>query len=253
MANEVSTSGSGAAIPAAFLESFGAAATLTTAECKLHEFLFAKFAQTVRPRDIIECIFVRDAADIQLEVQRYRRLMTGIVVQARKDARDEFATRVTFELTKEAATARSEAQAQLALEINQIKGDADHVKAETERLKTEFTKMFQVKVSDLDAQSQRRIKEFTQQLEAGEKDAGLFEQYAEPYHQASRLLAAAERRFAKVLSDLDLYRTGLGEGLAQAAEVIDAEFEDADPAGTQSVESVPIAPITGSFSGPEAG
>src|SRR5260370_1193579 len=72
-------------IPPEILDLFGPPPVITAAEAKMHETIFRRFAHTVQPCDAIEWVFVRDAADIQVEIQRYRRFKTDFFLQARRE------------------------------------------------------------------------------------------------------------------------------------------------------------------------
>jgi hypothetical protein len=227
-------------IPAEVLELLGPTPTITAAEHKVYTAILQSFAQIVQPCDLIESMYVRDLADAQLEVQRYGQLAANIVRQARRDRLGAFTQQVRMDLSRTSEQERKEAQAQLEHEIIQLKGSPQEIEAGTARLKNEYKKLLDTKVSDIDHQWQRRVKELEQRLASGDEDAALLARWILPYERMVRLKAAARMQFDKAVEAIDDYRRGLGERLRMAAEVIDGEFEEAASSQVPAVQSPPL-------------
>jgi hypothetical protein len=216
-------------ISAEFLELFGSPPLLTSGEHKLYHTILELFAKKVQPRDVIERIYVRDAAYKQVEIHRYERVTTETILQARKELLERTENKIDFELSEAVQRTRTEHQTQLNGEIAALKGDADHVGNEVKRLKAEFEKLLNLQVAELTHHAQCRSEDLEQQLAAGAEDAALFDEWIEPNERCASLLAAARNAFAKILRELDEYRHGLGERLRDAADkVIEGDYEETD-------------------------
>ena len=238
--NNTLTNVNNSGIPAEILELLGPPPTITAAEHKIYTAILQSFAQLVQPRDLIEWMLVRDLADAQLEVQRYAQLEANIIRQARRDRLGAFTQQVRADLSMISEQERKETQAQLEHEISQLKGSPQEIEAGKARLKGEYQKLFDIKVSDFDHQLQRRVKELEQRLASGDEDAALLARWIEPHERMVRLKAAARMQFDRALEALDDYRSGLGESLRMTAEVIDGEFEEAASSQVPAVQSPPL-------------
>jgi hypothetical protein len=214
---------------------------------KLHETVMRSFANTVQPRDTVEWIFVRDAADIQLEIQRYRLLKTGIISQARQDMIECVLLSVKTELAKNVAEVRTTEEAQLDIAIKKLTGDPERIKTDAERLKKEFQERVNAKIADLEAAAARTGEDETQMIEDGIYDGALVGGWIAAVERVDHLCAAAEDRWERLLRSLDAYRHGLGERFRKAAAgVIEGEYEEVNVAATPLMDSPPVAPSTSS-------
>jgi hypothetical protein len=238
--NSTLTTINNSGIPAEILELLGPPPTITAAEHKIYTAILQSFAQLVQPRDLIEWMLVRDLADAQLEVQRYAQLAANIIRHARRDRLGAFTQQVTVDLSRTSEQERKEAQAQFEHEISQLKGSPQEIEAGKVRLKDAYKKLLDTKVSDIDHQWQRRVKEFEQRLASGAEDAALLARWIVPYEGMVRLKAAARMQFDKAVEAIDDYRRGLGGRLRTAAEVIDGEFEEAASSQVPAVQSPPL-------------
>src|SRR5262252_4583750 len=197
-----------------------------------HQLTFMGFAHVVQPRDFIEWIYVRDAADHRYEVTWLRRLKTRLVRRPRKYFEIDLFHGIFSSCEAEIKKVEDRTKADLSTKIKQLRGAPDKVKAETEKLEATAK-------AHLDAATDKLHREACQKMEAQKRtiksdlqEADFFEQWFELYVQVDDLLRRAEQAFENDLRRLDEHRQGLGARLRKAAnEMIDGEFEEVhDPA-----------------------
>jgi len=201
-------------------------------DAESHQLTFMGFAHVVQPRDFIEWIYVRDAADHRYEVTWLRRLKTRLVRRPRKYFEIDLFHGIFSSCEAEIKKVEDRTKADLSTKIKQLRGAPDKVKAETEKLEATAK-------AHLDAATDKLHREACQKMEAQKRtikgdlqEADFFEQWFESYVQVDDLLRRAEQAFENDLRRLDEHRQGLGARLRKAAnEMIDGEFEEVhDPA-----------------------
>ena len=215
---------------------------------ELHQLTFMGFAHVVQPRDFIEWIYVRDAADHRCEVTWLRRLKTRIVRRPRKYFEIDLLHGIFSSCEAEIKKTEEAIKADISTKIRQIRGEPDKVKAETEKLEVAAK-------ADLEAATDKLRREAWQKMEAQKRaikgdlqEADFFEQWFELYKQVDDQLRRVEQEFENDLRRLDEHRQGLGARLRKAAnEMIDGEFEEVhDPTPPKQTPDtkMPTSPAT---------
>jgi hypothetical protein len=201
-------------------------------DAESHQLTFMGFAHVVQPRDFIEWIYVRDAADHRCEVTWLRRLKTRLVRRPRKYFEIDLFHGIFSSCEAEIKKVEDRTKADLSTKIKQLRGEPDKVKAETEKLEATAK-------AHLDAATDKLQREAWQKMEAQKRtikgdlqEADFFEQWFELYKQVDDHLRRVEQEFENDFRRLDEHRQGLGARLRKAAnEMIDGEFEEVqDPA-----------------------
>jgi hypothetical protein len=103
-------------------------------DAESHQLTFMGFAHVVQPRDFVEWIYVRDAADHRYEVTWLRRLKTRIVRRPRKYFEIDLFHGIFSSRDAEIKKVEDRTKADLSTKIKQLRGEPDKVKAETEKL-----------------------------------------------------------------------------------------------------------------------
>jgi hypothetical protein len=205
-----------------------------------HELMFKSFAQLVKPREIVEWLFVRECADNRSEVSWLKKLKVCLVQAPLKDVVSihwnvfSSANKVKIEKLRQKRTTELEGK------IKELKGTSDQVKAETERLTAEVDKELAVEIGEIELETYKKFREQQEPIIKSEiTEADTFQGWIGPYEQVSKRIAALDQEFANALEQLDHWRHGgLGERLRKAADdIIDGEYnEEFDPSAVQQAD-----------------
>jgi hypothetical protein len=197
-----------------------------------HQLTFMGFAHVVQPRDFIEWIYVRDAADHRCEVTWLRQLKTRVVRRPRKCFEIELFHGILSSCDAEIKKMEDRIKADLSTKIRQLRGEPDKVKAETEKLEVMAKGDLEAATDKLQLEAWQKMQAHKRAIKGDLQEADFFEQWFEFYVQVDDLLRRAEPEFENDLRRLDEHRQGFGTRLRKAAnEMIDGEFEEVhDPA-----------------------
>jgi hypothetical protein len=192
-----------------------------------HQLTFMGFAHVVQPRDFIEWIYVRDAADHRCEVTWLRRLKTRIVRRPRKNFAVGLLHKIFSSCDAEINKMEEGIKADLSTTIRQLRGDPDKIKAETEKLQVAAKGRLEAAIDKLQYEAWDKMKAQERAINSELQEADFFEEWFELYKQVDDLLRRAEQEFENDLRRIDEHRQGLGARLRNAAmEMIDGEFEE---------------------------
>jgi hypothetical protein len=215
---------------------------------ELHQLTFMGFAHVVQPRDFIEWIYVRDAADHRCEVIWLRRLKTRIVRRPRKYFEIDLLHGIFSSCEAEIKKLEDRIKADLSTKIRQLRGEPDKVKAETEKLEVAAKAHLEAATDKLKREAWQKMEAQKRAIKGDLQEADFFEQWFELYVQVDDLLRRAEQAFENDLRRIDEHRQGLGARLRKAAnEMIDGEFEEVhDPAPAEHTPDtkMPTSPAT---------
>jgi len=199
---------------------FGPPPVLTGAEAQRHRQIFRAFAQVVKPRDIIEWIYIWDLADYRTEIQRLQRLMPRLIQEARKARLQQRAKGITWDTGDEKRLVRAGIDPELKAEINNLKCKPEEVEAQIERLKA-------ARIEKIQSKHRKAIQELTDEYEGDANGAASFGAWIENYERADQCLVVAQKKYDQTLRQLDEYRGGLAERLRRADHtIIEGEFQE---------------------------
>jgi hypothetical protein len=200
-----------------------------------HQLTFMGFAHVVQPRDFIEWMYVRDAADHRCEVTWLRRLKTRIVRRPRKNYEVGLLHEIFSSCDAEIKKTEDGIKADLATKIRQLRGEPGKVKAETEKLELAAKRDIEAAIDKLQWEAWQKMEAQKRAINSELQEADFFEQWFESYEQVDDLLRRAEQEFENDLRRIDEHRQGLGARLRKAAsEMIDGECEEVhNPAPTK--------------------
>jgi hypothetical protein len=207
----------------------GPAPVLTSRARLEHELLFKHFAQLVRPRDVVEWLFTRECADNRLEASWLKRLRNRLVQTPLKNHVAIMSKELLSTNKAEIEKLRQKRALEVESKIKQLKGELEHVKAETDRIYAEANRELQAEIENNKFESQKKFKEQEEPIIKSEiTDADTFEEWRGAYEWVSKRIAILNEEFANALEDLDQWRhTGLGERLHKAAnEIIEGEYKE---------------------------
>jgi hypothetical protein len=199
---------------------FGPPAVLTGAEAKRHRQIFRAFAQVVKPRDIIEWIYIWDLADYRTEIQRLQRLMPRLIQEARKARLQQRAMGIMRQTAQEKRWVSGGTDPELKAEIKNLKCKPEEVNAQVERLKA-------ARIEEIQSEHRKAIQELTDEYEGDADDAASFGAWIGDYERADQCLVIAQKKYDQTLRQLDEYRGGLAERLRRADNtIIEGEFQE---------------------------
>jgi len=196
-------------------------------DAESHQLTFMGFAHVVQPRDFIEWVYVRDAADHRCEITWLRRLKTRLVRRPRKYFEIDLFHGIFSSCEAEIKKMEDRTKADLATKIKQLRGEADKVKAETEKLEVAAKAHLEAATDKLQREAWQKMEAQKRTIKVDLQEADFFEQWFESYKQVDDHLRGVEQEFENDLRRLDEHRQGLGARLRKAAnEMIDGEFEE---------------------------
>jgi hypothetical protein len=179
-------------IPADLQPLFDDPPVLSTENSSQYRSLLDQIAKCVKPKDVIEWLWVRDIVDLSWEIQRLRRFKALFIERARQNISD--------------CAEDGGGPIRPILVIRSSALDPPIEKQIEEQTKTK-----------------RRKAKFTES-----DSAGGFQACISDYQCVDRLLAAAEVRRNEALHEIELRRDSLARRLRRATdEIIDAEFNEA--------------------------
>jgi hypothetical protein len=201
-------------------------------DAELHQLTFIGFAHVVQPRDFIEWIYVRDAADHRCEITWLRRLKTRLVRRPRKYFEIDLFHGIFSSCEAEIKKMEDRTKADLSTKIKLLRGESDKVKAETEKLEVAAKAHLEAATDKLQREAWQKMEAQKRAIKGDLQEADFFEQWFELYKQVDDHLRRVEQEFENDFRRLDEHRQGLGARLRKAAnEMIDGEFEEVqDPA-----------------------
>jgi hypothetical protein len=217
-------------------------------DAELHQLTFMGFAHVVQPRDFIEWIYVRDAADHRCEITWLRRLKTRLVRRPRKYFEIDLFHGIFSSCEAEIKKMEDRTKADLSTKIKQLRGEPDKVKAETEKLEVAAKAHLEAAIDKLQREAWQKMEAQKRAIKGDLQEADFFEQWFELYKQVDDHLRRVEQEFENDFRRLDEHRQGLGARLRKAAnEMIDGEFEevhDAAPPEHTPDTKMPTNPAT---------
>jgi hypothetical protein len=214
-------------LPDEIWDLLGGPPVLNEEECLAFEAIFARFAQAVHPRDIIEWFFVWDLTVYRAAIQRFQCLKTRLIQQVHTNRVQMQADLIISSTSAEIRKAREADAIELAAKIKELKGEPDEIKAETEKLEAESKANADARLEKIKVEAGNNLEENETASTVEETAPALFGKWIEPYERADRSLVAEQKKFKETLRDIDDYRRGLGELLRQAADnIIDHEFQE---------------------------
>jgi hypothetical protein len=217
-------------------------------DAELHQLTFMGFAHVVQPRDFIEWIYVRDAADHRYEITWLRRLKTRIVRRSRKYFEIDLFHGIFSPCEAEIKKMEDRTKADLSTKIRQLRGEPDKVRAETEKLELAAKGQLEAATDKLQREAWQKMEAQKRAIKGDLTEADFFEQWFELYKQVDDHLRGVEQEFENDFRRLDEHRQGLGARLREAAnEMIDGEFEEVhDPAPPKHTPDtkMPTTPAT---------
>jgi hypothetical protein len=217
-------------------------------DAELHQLTFMGFAHVVQPRDFIEWIYVRDAADHRYEITWLRRLKTRIVRRSRKYFEIDLFHGIFSSCDAEIKKMEDRIKADLSNKIRQLRGEPDKVRAETEKLEVAAKGQLEAATDKLQREAWQKMEAQKRAIKGDLTEADFFEHWFELYKQVDDHLRRVEQEFENDFRRLDEHRQGLGARLRKAAnEMIDGEFEEVhDPAPPKHTPDtkMPTTPAT---------
>jgi hypothetical protein len=192
-------------------------------EIEKHQDIFWHFAQSVKPRDIFEWIYIRDLADVRVEIQRLRRLSARLIGRPCKKNGSKLLQAICDDgntrINKIAHTLEKDWQA----ELEKNKYPADQIKDQVAK----FNQKTKAKIRKIHREAKEQEATLKQTYTESDYQAEVFAEWIEAYERVQLLLTAAEKRFREFINDLDEHRRGLGEWLCRAnAQIIDHEPDE---------------------------
>jgi hypothetical protein len=164
-----------------------------------YESLAERVLATVRPRDTLEMIWVRDVIDLTWEVRRFRRLKANLVAAVSHLGVKEFlAPRLgcgdqTSKMSERWALGYRDAKDMVAVMLENARLDKDALTALT------------------------------------------FDKKLESFERINLLIASAEARRNNAIREIDRHRAALGAALRAAEDAEDAEFKEVETSQNRSV------------------
>lgn len=219
--------------PAEIRVLLGPAPVLSSRSRLEHELLFKNFTQLVKPRDVVEWIFIRECTDNRSEVSWLKRLRNRLVQTPLKNYVAIRWRELSLANNAEIEKLRQKRTVEVESKINQLRGTSDHVKAETDRLYAEANRELKAEIEAVQFETHKKFKEQEEPIIKSEiTDADVFEFWGADWEWVSKRIAILNKEFANSLEEIDQWRHGgLGERLCKAAnEVIEGEHSEAlDP------------------------
>ena len=217
-------------------------------DAESHQLTFMGFAHVVQPRDFIEWIYIRDAADHRCEITWLRRLKTRLVRRPRKYFEIDLLHGIFSSCEAEIKKLEDRTKADLSTKIRQLRGEPDKVKAETEKLEVAAKAQLEAATDKLQREAWQKMEAQKRAIKGDLQEADFFEQWFELYKQVDDHLRRVEQEFENDFRRLDEHRQGLGARLRKAAnEMIDGEFEEVhDPTPPKQTPDtkMPTSPAT---------
>jgi hypothetical protein len=177
-------------VPADLEPLFDDPPVLSTENSSQYRALLNGVAQCVKPKDVIEWLWVRDIVDLSWEIRRLRRFKALFIEVARQRRISDFGTSTDGPVVG----------------------------------------IFRVFVSGQPVQKEKvkKTRKRKPKLDTESDSASLFQDCISDYQCVDRLLAAAEVRRNEALHEIELRRDSLARRLRRATdEIIDAEFNEA--------------------------
>lgn len=225
-------------IPREIRQLFGPPPLLSTEDPDLYERTFAGFAQSLRPRDALEWMIVRDLTDEYWELQRHKNFKPLLIEQAyerqvkraTEQVESDFCAKahaLRASLTRAAKPASAGAHKDTSAQQ-----DEEHAAAKRkEKIEADIESLAHATAEKL---------ELLQRPATDADYAGNLEHWIYPYERVDQLQLAAQKRLNAVRQDLECYRDGLARQLRDH-DVVDGEFEEAPPRPLQG-QAQPASP-----------
>jgi hypothetical protein len=197
---------------------FGPPPVLSTESAEVYKAILSFCSDSVKPKNFIEHLLVRDVVDASWEIRRYVAHKT-LMIDRKYRNRIEYLARRAKEVAEnpDAIRLRKDAKESLT-ELDR----AYELEFAAEATLHDVTKIIKREPVDLD-------------------HARALEEGIEIYEKLDRLLNAAIARRDNALSQLERYRNGLGQHLRRVSDgIIDAEFSEAETDVGQEVTSPSI-------------
>jgi len=186
----------------------------------LHKLLFMGLAQTIKPTDVIEWMYVRDAADYRIRVFWTRKLIAKLIDQPKENAITERGHQI-FETGKlRIRKMEDELKSNLAAKIKALKGEPAEVDSARIKLETEVEEKIKLRTEEIECESDTEVKKVEASIPINVGDALTFGAWIGDVEQAQKLLREYEQGYERALAQLDAYKHGLGERLRHAANQI---------------------------------
>jgi hypothetical protein len=163
--------------------------------------LFAAFAHAIRPTDVLECVWLKDDADLQWEILRYRRWKAALIEGTERDA--------IRSLLQSALNDGMQAEEELNSQAARVAHDWDIVKDLRERFSA-------------DPRATGIIPEII--------NAQAFGLRSKPLAIVEKMLADADRRRNMVLREIERHRDVMAKRLREVSEkLIEADGKTVNP------------------------
>jgi hypothetical protein len=201
----------------ALAEIFGPPPVLSTENVEAYNAMLAYCSNSVKPRDFIEQMLIRDTVDASWEIRRY-------LMHKNWGIERKFRDRIKYEAKRETESAGRKRQL--------FAGQPEQEPRESPELERVFELECDIdgSIEDID-----RISQKPDELD----HARALENAIEFHEKLDKLHNAAVARRDNALEQLERYRNGLGQCLRRVSEeIIDAEFSDAKT----DAEEHPIVP-----------
>jgi hypothetical protein len=203
--------------PAEIRVLLGPAPVLSSRSRLEHELLFKNFTQLVKPRDVVEWIFIRECTDNRSEVSWLKRLRNRLVQTPLKNYVAIRWRELSLANNAEIEKLRQKRTVEVESKINQLRGTSDHVKAETDRLYAEANRELKAEIEAVQFETHKKFKEQEEPIIKSEiTDADVFEFWGADWEWVSKRIAILNKEFANSLEEIDQWRHGgLGERLCK--------------------------------------
>jgi len=164
-------------------------------DAELHQLTFMGFAHVVQPRDFIEWIYIRDAADHRCEITWLRRLKTRLARRPRKYFEIDLLHGIFSSCEAEIKKLEDRTKADLSTKIRQLRGEPDKVKAETEKLEVAAKAHLEAATDKLQREAWQKMEAQKRAIKGDLQEADFFEQWFELYKQVDDHLRRVEQEF----------------------------------------------------------
>jgi hypothetical protein len=227
-------------IPAEVLELLGPPPLLSTEDTNLYSALVAHLAQSVQPRDIITWMLIKDLADHQVEIARYRRIKTSLLEQPYRKKVAALVGRLETTLRDQPDELREAAEKEKA-ELDKSNKSAGEIK----KLKANIVRKLARDISKSRTHCQEHLECLTAARVTDAEVAASFQTWIQQHEQIDVLLQAAEQRFSAALKELERHVHGFGRFLREEMDkVIEGEVIEPEREGNKLVELTSPARIS---------
>jgi hypothetical protein len=219
MRNDLQTTSTNANDLADLKELFGPPPVLSSEDSNAYDAVMVRFVESIKPKDFIEQMFIKDLTDSTWEIRRYSR-HKALLVEREFDALAE--------------EAEQDEEAQQDQQTEQKDQTEQHEQTRQADSPTQYERWLELaEVVEYDVDEIVAPPEELVQAEALESGIGYYE-------RLDRLMGVAMARRKAVLEEINLYRVGLGERLRRVSDaIIDAEFSEAELSSLAPADAAP--------------